>query len=247
MTTGAIGVEVVLFDLDDTLLDHRGAVEAGILAHARSQRYDLLDEAGAQHLWRDLEEEHYHRYLAGETDFHGQRRDRARAFAAAHGHALDDAQAGDWFAAYSARYRAAWALHADALPTLDALADAVHGIRFGIITNGELDQQAVKLDAVGLTRRMEHLVASSEVGATKPDPAIFVEACARFGVAPERAVYVGDRLRTDAIGAARAGLDGIWIDRLGTEPDPADAAEATALGVRRIGGLDALTGLVAGV
>ena len=242
--SGGAAIEVVLFDLDDTLLDHRAAVDAGILAHARSHAYDLLDDTGAQRLWRDLEEEHSHRYLAGETDFAGQRRARARAFAAAHGHDLDDGGADDWFTAYFARYRAAWTLHEDAVPALDALEALAPGIRFGIITNGEADFQATKLAAVGLDARMEHLVASGALGVTKPDAAIFAHACERFGTAPEQVLYVGDRLRTDAIGAARAGLAGVWLDRLGVEPGEADAAEAAALGVRRITGLAALPGLV---
>ncbi|WP_353809202.1 HAD family hydrolase [Agromyces sp. SYSU T00194] len=238
--------DVVLFDLDDTLLDHRAAVDAGILAHARAERYELLDEPGTTRLWRDLEEEHYHRYLAGETDFEGQRRARARAFAAAHGHALDDDGASAWFTGYFARYRAAWALHDDALPALDALRGVAPGVRFGIITNGEHDFQSAKLRAVGLDAPMEHVVASGALGVTKPDAAIFLHACERFATAPARVLYVGDRLRTDAIGAARAGLAGVWLDRLGSQPDTADAAEASALDVRRITGLDALPPIVAG-
>lgn len=45
--------------------------------------------------WWALEEEHYHSYLAGTLDFQGQRRARARDFAAAHGVWLTDAAA--WF------------------------------------------------------------------------------------------------------------------------------------------------------
>jgi putative hydrolase of the HAD superfamily len=45
---------------------------------------------------------------------------------------------------------------------------------------------------------------------------------------------VGDRLRTDAIGAARAGLVGVWVNRHDDPLSADDDAEAAALGVMRI-------------
>ncbi len=78
------------------------------------------------------------------------------------------------------------------------------------------------------------------MGVAKPDARIFEVACSEFGVRPEQAVYVGDRLRTDAIGAARAGLTGVWLNRRGDVPPAADAAEAAAVGVIELTSLDAL-------
>jgi putative hydrolase of the HAD superfamily len=72
------------------------------------------------------------------------------------------------------------------------------------------------------------LVASSEVGAAKPDPAIFGAACARLGLAPERVAYVGDRLATDAEAAAAAGLHGIWLNRT-ADPAPTTRPTITTL------------------
>ena len=70
---------VVLFDLDDTLFDHQGAVAAGITGHRHliSGVLAAADDATEIARWRDLEELHYHRYLAGELDYTGQRRARA--------------------------------------------------------------------------------------------------------------------------------------------------------------------------
>ena len=55
-----------------------------------------------------------------------------------------------------------------------------------------------------------------------------------------RAAYVGDRLHTDAVGAARAGLVGVWLNRHGVPPTDDEAAEASAAGVIEIRGLDEL-------
>jgi putative hydrolase of the HAD superfamily len=196
-----MGIEVVLFDLDDTLFAHSEAVAAGITAH--STAVGLRADTA---LWVALEEEHYHRYLHGEVDFREQRRARARGFVAPV--ELTDTEAEAWFEAYLLHYRAAWALHDDVLPLLDALPQ-----RVGLITNAELRFQLGKLDALAVTHRFEHVVASGEVGVAKPDARIFLAAAERFGVDVERCAYVGDRLHTDAIGAAAAGMAGIWLDR----------------------------------
>ena len=228
--------KVVLFDLDDTLFAHRAAVANGIRAHVArlGAPYGELDTATTVAFWHDLEESHYHSYLAGHLDYEGQRRSRARDFAARHGVALDDDAASVWFATYFERYVENWALHDDALPCLDELADRIPGLRFGLITNGDLAYQTRKVTAVGLDARIDRIVASSELGVVKPDPAIFGHACAAFDVRPAEAAYVGDRLRTDAIGAARAGLTGVWLNRAGVVPDPSEAADARASGVVEI-------------
>lgn len=241
---------VVLFDLDDTLMAHREAVAAGIAKHLDERGYAAEAEV-AQRLWHDLEERHYHAYLAGELTFEQQRRARAAEFALAHGEALDDAAAGAWFARYFERYRESWALHADVVPALDALEAAVPGVRFGIVTNGEEEFQLAKLVRLGLEvghpGRIEHLVASGSEGVTKPDPRIFDAAVARFAAdAPvSAAAYVGDRLRTDAIGGAQAGLVGVWLNRSGERPSETDAADAAAAGVLEIRTLAELPGLLA--
>jgi len=226
---------VVLFDLDDTLMAHREAVAAGIVLHMRSRAYPGA-EAEAARRWHELEEQHYLAYLDGELTFEEQRQARAADFARLFGEELGARDASRWFAEYFERYRDSWALHDDVVPALDALAAELPGVRFGIITNGELAFQAAKVARLALDGRIEHVIASSEVGATKPDPEIFRVARERFAFdAPVPAcAYVGDRLRTDAIGAATAGMVGVWLNRRGETPGPDDAADAAASGIIEI-------------
>lgn len=225
-------ISVVLFDLDDTLFAHRRAVEDGVLAHLRAiglLEADLESAAEAQR-WSALEEKHYTRYLRGELDYLGQRRARATDFLAPYGVTFEtDAAAQEWFEAYLHEYRAAWQLHDDALAALTALS----GLRLGIITNGVTHFQQPKLDALGITRFFEHIVTSGDFGVVKPDPRIFLHACSVFGVQPAEAAYVGDRLHTDAIGASRAGLLGVWLNR-GDATTPSERADSASAGVRII-------------
>src|SRR4051812_22181301 len=243
-----VTLRAVLFDLDDTLFDHRAAVDTAILAHLGATGVPVPDADAALVRWRDLEEHHYHRYLAGELDYLQQRRERAGGLMAAYGAAaLADDEADAWWADYLREYRGAWRLHDDALPCLDALIDRFSGVRLGIITNGELDFQMTKLEATQLAARMDSVIASGEVGVTKPDARIFELACDRLGVEPAEAAYVGDRLRTDAMGAAAAGLTGVWLDRRSEVVDPERWAEAERLGVVRVTGLDEVPAVLARV
>ena len=231
-------IPVVLFDLDDTLFRHRHAVETGIAAHLESLDLDSTDAAAR---WHELEELHYPRYLTGELDLLGQRRVRSREMMRPWALDLTSDHAADaWYDAYYRQYQRAWSLHDDALPCLDAL--AAGGARVGLITNGDLAFQTEKITAVGLDRRVEAVIASGEVGVAKPDERIFRHACAVFGVAPPEAMYVGDRLRTDAIGAASAGLVGVWLNRSGVT-DPAQDALVEASGIAVISTLAELPGL----
>jgi putative hydrolase of the HAD superfamily len=239
---------LVLFDLDDTLFAHRAAVDAALLAQVRvlGAPYTIDDEDAEVDFWQELEELHYHAYLAGTLDYEGQRRARARDYAARHGLALDDTAATEWFDAYFEHYVDNWMLHEDAVPALDELLRAFPGVRLGLITNGDAAFQARKIAGVGLADRFEEVVASGAFGVAKPDPAIFRHACELFGVPPEQSVYVGDRFATDAVGAARAGLTGVWLNRTGARLTTEETATAAELGVRQIASLVELVGVLSG-
>jgi putative hydrolase of the HAD superfamily len=235
---------VVLFDLDDTLFAHRAAVALGVMAHRHNLGGTLAeaDDASELERWRLLEELHYHRYLAGEVDYFAQRRARARDFVAPFDLDLaDDAHADRWFDEYRIEYERSWALHDDAIPCLERL--RADGRRIGIITNGDLTFQQSKVERVGLSPLVEHVIASGELGIAKPDRRIFEHACQAFGVAATDAAYVGDRLATDAIGAAAAGLTGVWLDR-NREATADQLTQAAASAVLVIHSLERLPALL---
>ena len=62
---------------------------------------------------------------------------------------------------------------------------------------------------------LEFVIDSHFVGIEKPDPRIFALALERLGVAPERALYVGDIRSVDAAGARAAGMQFVLIDPFG--------------------------------
>jgi putative hydrolase of the HAD superfamily len=84
--------------------------------------------------------------------------------------------------------------------------------QLGLITNGPVRTQQPKIRQFGLEHWMHALVISEEVKLAKPDPAIFHLVLQQLGVLPERALYVGDSLEHDLLGADAAGIDFVWMN-----------------------------------
>jgi putative hydrolase of the HAD superfamily len=85
------------------------------------------------------------------------------------------------------------------------------GLRTACISNSNGTVGGI-LDGLGLTRHLDFVIDSSQVGVEKPDPRIFHLALQRAGVAAAEAVYVGDLYSVDVVGARAAGLSAILMD-----------------------------------
>lgn len=209
-----MAIRALLLDLDDTLVDHRGAAERGLrtwlgglgLAETTSELETHVER------WFVLENRHYERAQRGELTHTEQRRARIRAFLPGWDLA-DDALADDVFAGFLGCYQAAWRAFGDAAAAIERALAA--GLAVGILTNGQIDIQTTKLRRTGLHRADVPVFASSELPAAKPDPRSFDTACAGLGVDPAQTLMVGDSLRHDVLGAQRAGLQARLLDRYG--------------------------------
>ena len=206
-----MSIEAVVWDVDDTLFDYTSADRAGMREHLAAEA--LLDGCGgveqALARWREVTDQQWARYAAGEASFEGQRRDRVRVFL---GEELTDAEADDWFHRYRAHYERAWALFPDVLPALDLLA-ASH--RHGVLSNSSIHVQEYKLRALGVRERFEMVLCAAELGVSKPDAQAFRAACDALELPAHQVAYVGDHPEIDGRGAADAGLLSVWIDRGG--------------------------------
>ena len=90
----------------------------------------------------------------------------------------------------------------------------LHGqARLGIITNGFVDLQEIRLERTGLRSFFDLIVISEEVGFAKPDPEIFSYALTQMGKPdPSRVLMIGDNPHSDILGGTRAGLDTLWVN-----------------------------------
>jgi putative hydrolase of the HAD superfamily len=121
----------------------------------------------------------------------------------------------------------------DALPALERLRAA--GLRLVVVSNWDVSLHD-RLAETGIAARVDGVIASAELGAAKPDPAIFRHALTMAGVASAEAVHVGDSPAADVAGARAAGIEPILIVRA--------PAAAPAEPVRTVASLAELPALV---
>jgi putative hydrolase of the HAD superfamily len=100
----------------------------------------------------------------------------------------------------------------DAAPALAALREL--GIRTVVVSNWDASLHE-RLAETGLAPLVDGALASAEVGAAKPERAIFAAALAVAGVPAQDAWHVGDTVEADVDGARAAGLAPVLIARAG--------------------------------
>jgi len=98
----------------------------------------------------------------------------------------------------------------DVIPALTALKG--RGLILGLISNVDRDVTPL-LNKLGLTSLLQVVVTSQDVGFNKPQPEIFREALRQAGVQASEAIYIGDQHQIDVIGANKAGMKGVLLDR----------------------------------
>jgi putative hydrolase of the HAD superfamily len=104
------------------------------------------------------------------------------------------------------------------------------GARLAVVSNWDVSLHDV-LERTGLRPLVDTVVISAEVGAAKPDPAIFRAALERLGAVAGDALHAGDSVEHDVAGARAAGIEAVLVARDGA---------AVPAGVRAIASLDEL-------
>ncbi len=103
----------------------------------------------------------------------------------------------------------AWTIFEDVLPVLEALSQ---DHRFCVLSNFDGRLRSI-LAGHGLDRFFEHIIVSSEVGASKPHPRMFDTALRLMGADAGTSWHVGDDERCDIHGAHNCGWRGFWVER----------------------------------
>ncbi len=208
-----VKVRGVLFDLDGTLVDHDGAVDAALRGWLPT--VGVPPEPPVLRLWHEIQERHMAAWRERQVTFAEQRRRRLRDFLPAVG-VVADGDLDKVFAGYLRWYESSWRAYDDVAPALAALAAA--GLATAVLTNGVTGQQNAKLTRTGLADRVGPVWTVEDLGVAKPDPAAFRAACARWGLPPGAVLSVGDRHDLDVRPAREAGLAAVLLDRHGTGP-----------------------------
>jgi HAD superfamily hydrolase (TIGR01549 family) len=204
-------IKAVIFDLDDTLFDHRHSVRTALAA--MQKKYDCfggisLNDFEKLHI-KLLNEIHLNKILTGEITL-----DEGRAMRFEQAFRILDVdptpelrhEAADF-------YRKNYLLSTRLKPgARDVLLEIKKNYKTGIITNNIIDEQNRKLQECKIEHLIDVMVTSEEVKITKPDPVIFKTVLDRLGCSPQEAVMIGDSWESDIIGAYNLGIKCIWVN-----------------------------------
>lgn len=211
MLGGMIRPRIVLFDLDDTLFDHRHSA-----ASALASIQNLLPRF-ADGPFSDLEREYsllleeiHLLVLSGELDLDRARLIRMSRLMSRNGIIPTEPEAGEVARLFRENYQQNRRVVEGTKELLTALRD--RDLTIAIVTNNQTKEQEEKLVFTGLDGLVDFMATSEEVGAPKPDPRIFHAALELAGRTPDEAVVVGDSWPSDIIGARNAGIRPVWYN-----------------------------------
>lgn len=198
---------LILFDIDDALLNHTAAMRAAAASvHRQFGQAATFDAFFARSLAAIAR--HYPLFLPGDLLYEGQRRARIREVI---DWKITDEVANVIFSAYLTAYDQNWSLFACARPCLARLSRH----RLGIISNGPSSEHRRKFEQTGISVHFECILVSEECACAKLAAEILLRACSLAGEPATNALFVGDLYDLDALGAREAGLHGVWLDREG--------------------------------
>lgn len=97
------------------------------------------------------------------------------------------------------------------------VADLARDFALGVVSNNAMpgDHHARVLRRAGILQYVGCAAWSANFGRRKPDPAMILAVLRELGVPVERAIFVGDKLRTDVAAARAAGVRSIYIRKRG--------------------------------
>ena len=218
-------IKAVLFDLDGTLCDSDTAWDiAQSEAFQRLHKhYPNVSEEAITNAWRTVHQRLFQQLDAGKFAMAEVRDSRFPSLFNALGLPTDNVME-ELSDSFCTRYITGLRLYEDV-----TVLEELHAYHAGIITNGahdeHTDSQLSKVRHLGLSERIQSLTISGEIGVRKPGIEIFKVACERADVLPEEAIFIGDSVQNDIVGANRAGMTSVLINRKSDVLIPKTAGE----------------------
>ena len=213
-------IKAVFFDLDNTLCDsdtawHIATTETFQLL--RKYKPDVSEKAITK-AWTTVHQELFGQLNAGKGSMAELRDSRFQCLFKELGlpRSKITEELNDFL---SSRYLTSLRLYDDV-----TVLEELHEYHVGIVTNGahdnHTDSQFSKVQRLGLSKRIQSLTISDEVGVRKPNIKVFTVACERAGVLPKEVLFVGDSIENDIVGANRVGMTSVLINRKSDELIP---------------------------
>ncbi|MBV9332798.1 MAG: HAD family hydrolase [Candidatus Eremiobacteraeota bacterium] len=229
-------LEVVLFDLDDTLHDDTYAYHNAAEEVAREVAAEHgIDALALKAAYITEAEGFWHRLTADDLKVKLASIRAGMWQTALESVGVDDSsvaqRSAERYNAYRIKY---FTLFPGATDVLRSLRE--RGMKLGIVTNGLSETHREKIALLQISDYFDAIFLSDEVGMVKPDPLLFAHACRTLGGAPAHAAMVGDRYDRDIRGAMDAGLYTIWLNVRDEElPPGATPPDATCSSIAEAG------------
>jgi putative hydrolase of the HAD superfamily len=189
-------IKAIIFDLDNTILDRTSTFRS--FTHSFINNY-LAHLAMTQHIFDliiDLDQDGY--------------KDKQELFSELIELLSwqEKPQLSELMAFYNTEYVKSAVLMNDAREVVQY---ARKKYKTGLITNGKTLIQYGKIDQLGIRNEFDLIIVSEEAGMKKPDRRIFEMACEQLELKPEHCIYIGDHPANDIEGAAKVGMETIWM------------------------------------
>jgi HAD superfamily hydrolase (TIGR01549 family) len=205
-------LKAVLFDLDDTLFDHRYSSREALSVLLREYSPDLgnvaMDELEVVNL--EILNTVHVEVLAGTLTPDEARVKRFGLLLRNYGLEPSPKELDSVAANYRSSYQLSRRATPGAIPLLHALRN--RGLKTAIVTNNLVDEQMDKLRHCKLLELINCIVISEEAGYIKPDVRIFETALERLQCDPHETIMIGDSWDNDILGAQAAGIPAVWYN-----------------------------------
>lgn len=206
--------KVIPFDLDNTLFDHHYSLRSAISAIQR--KYPSLSGFDIQILidtYNTTLQQAYNEYLDKKISYEEADVREIRLFFTELGLPEPSTEGIKGFRdIYKPVYRENRRATPGSIETLSRLREL--GYQIAIISNGQIQDQEAKADAIGVRHLVDRVITSEGTGCCKPDPQIFHFALEALGAVPEAAHMVGDSPDSDIKGAINAKISAVMYSPL---------------------------------
>lgn len=209
--------EAIIFDLDDTILDDTGSMEAcwreicrsGAARIGGTDPQTLMEAISRQRdwFWSDPD-----RHREGRMDLRAASRGIVERALLHLGFDRPEV-AREIAEGYRDLREERLCLVPGAVETLERLRAA--GVALGLITNGSAAGQRAKVERFGLAAYFEHILIEGEFGLGKPHREVYEATLQALACDSVRAWSVGDNLEWDVSAPQKLGVFGVWVDVAG--------------------------------